>query len=83
MEIKKENKKFDGENKNEDSSNEENDILQKIEKQISFLKNKFEVTNLIIDEEKKENEKNCTNLETEKTRTNSNPEIQQNLQSEK
>lgn len=64
---------------------EEEDILQKIQKQINFLNNKFEVTNTVLTEEKENKAMNFganfhkENYDKEKP----NSEIMENLKNEK
>ncbi len=52
--IKEENKNENPIDANQD--NNEEDILEKINKQIEFLKNKFEVTKMVDKEERQEND---------------------------
>lgn len=70
-------------NYNKNISNDNIDILKKIEDQINFLNNKFDVSNKIISEEDKEKKNFLLTSHIFSTNANNNPEIQQNLQEEK
>ena len=56
--LSQDNLEIDTNEENQIPIDNNDDIMKKIEQQINFLNNKFDVTNVIISEEKTQNEKN-------------------------
>ena len=68
--LSQDNLDIDTNKENQIPIDNNDDIMKKIEQQINFLNNKFDVTNVIISEEKTQNQINPNFSFTEKNKIN-------------